>query len=336
MAIATPQAMNTDNDFLGSAYEIPASSSSGGKYLKFKNGTTHFRVLSQKALKGWEYWTADNKPKRLREKPTSVPTDIRINEDGKPERIRHFWAMAVWDYEASAVKILQITQSTIQKTIVALVQDRDFGHPTKYDLKVNRSGDGLETAYSVMPLHKPMPQEAIDALDQAPIYLDALWFGADPFSPESEKYAHFLFVIDATPLIALSQPVANPAGIRIRELKKLTGHTNEQLKEIAAKCNLPLSSASYTQAEADRFADHVLLDWATEGLGGGSTLFDDACAVLAKGGSDQDKLNQLVELVDGQRVGEDSENEDEETESEVQDSEPLAATSIEDLSANPF
>ena len=136
--------------------------------------------------------------------------------------------------------------------------------------------------------------------------------------------------------ITLSQPAANPAVIRIRELKKLTGHTNEQLKEIAAKCSLPLSSASYTQAETDRFADHVLLDWATEGTGGGSTLFDDACAVLAKGGSDQEKLDQLVELVDGQRVDENSENEDEEAESEDQDSEPLAATSIEDLSANPF
>lgn len=132
--------------------------------------------------------------------------------------------------------------------------------------------------------------------------------------------------------ITLSQPATNPAVIRIRELKKLTGHTNEQLKEIAAKCNLPLSSASYTQAESDRFADHVLLDWATEGMGGGSTLFDGACEILAKGGSDQDKLNQLIELVDEQRVDEDSE----ESESEAQDSEPLAATSIEDLSANPF
>ena len=190
MTTATLLATNADNDFLGSSYEIPASSGGGGgRYLKFKKGTTHFRVLSQKALKGWEYWTADNKSKRLRDKPTSTPADVRIGEDGKAERIRHFWAIAVWDYETSAVKLLQITQSTIQKSIVALVQDPDFGHPTKYDLKVSRSGEGLETEYNVMPLHKPMPQEAIDAIERTPIYLDALWIGADPFSPDSKNYA---------------------------------------------------------------------------------------------------------------------------------------------------
>jgi len=135
--------------------------------------------------------------------------------------------------------------------------------------------------------------------------------------------------------ISLSQPAqlaVNPAQIRIRELKKLTGYTNVQFKEIAAKCNLPLSSASYTQEQTDRFVDHVLLNWTTEGQGGGSTLFDDACAVLAKGGSDLDKFNALNQLVDGWI----DKDEDEAIEVEAQDSEPDVATTIEDLPANPF
>ena len=134
--------------------------------------------------------------------------------------------------------------------------------------------------------------------------------------------------------ISLSQPSqlsVNPAGIRIRELKKLTGHTNEQLKEIAAKCTLPLSSASYTQEQTDRFVDHVLLNWTTEGQGGGSTLFDDACAVLANGGSDLEKFQALQKVADGWEV-----DEDEAIEVEVQDSEPAVATTIEDLPTHPF
>jgi len=140
-------------------------------------------------------------------------------------------------------------------------------------------------------------------------------------------------IVQSSPTpIALSQPAVNPAQIRIRELKKLTGYTNVQFKEIAAKCNLPLSSASYTQEQTDRFVDHVLLDWTTEGQGGGSTLFDEACEVLAKSGSDLDKFNALNQLVDGWI----DKDEDEAIEVEAQDSEPATATAIEDLPANPF
>jgi len=134
--------------------------------------------------------------------------------------------------------------------------------------------------------------------------------------------------------ISLSQPAVNPAQIRIRELKKLTGYTNVQFKEIAAKCNLPLSSASYTQEQTDRFVDHVLLDWTTEGQGGGSTLFDGACGVLAKGGSDLEKFQALQKLADEWEVDEDEEIGA--IEVEDQDSEPAVAIEIEDLPANPF
>lgn len=252
--MATSTLSATDNDFLGSAYEVPASSGGGGKYLKFKNGTTHFRVLSQKALKGWEYWTTDNKSKRLREMPTSTPTDIRIAEDGKAERIRHFWAMAVWDYETSTVKILKITQSTVQKSIVALVQDSDFGHPTKYDLKVSRSGEKLETEYNVMPLHKPMPQEAIDALEQTPIYLDALWVGADPFSPESEKYAPAMPTISNVDIVrkwvedsGLEPAKAKEIRERLLGKKKFADYTTDDMSKL--KTALEVAAADAEESE---------------------------------------------------------------------------------------
>jgi hypothetical protein len=180
----------TANDFLGDDYQIPTGGSGAGRYLKFEEGkTAHFRILSQKALKGYEYWNVENKPVRVLEKPDTTPINIRCDDNGKPERMKHFWAMAVWDYGSSSVKLLQITQSTIQNNILGLVRDPDFGHPTKYDLKIARKGKALETEYTVMPLHKPMPEDAIAEYQANPVYLEALLHSADPFAADSAKYA---------------------------------------------------------------------------------------------------------------------------------------------------
>jgi len=139
-------------------------------------------------------------------------------------------------------------------------------------------------------------------------------------------------IVQSSPTpIALSQPAVNPAQIRIRELKKLTGYTNVQFKEIAAKCNLPLSSASYTQEQTDLFVDSVLLSL-VEGSYGIPDMFNDACAVLANGGSDLEKFQALQKLADGWI----DKDEDEAIEVEDQDSEPAVATTIEDLPTHPF
>jgi len=263
------------NDFLGETYEIPQSGGNGGKYLKFKQGTVHFRILSQKALKGWEYWTSDNKPKRVLKRPESTPTDIRIGEDGKPERTKHFWAMAVWDYDSSAVKILQITQATVQEPIMTFVQDKDFGHPTNYDLKVSRSGEGLETKYTVMPLHKPMPAEAAKELADKPVYLEALLYGADPFSADSAQYVNGF---KTTPLVFPHVNADNLA--RLGAIRELTGHTKAQVKSIASAIGLTAADcAKWSDAEVETFRDRMFADWAM-GQGAGFGEFNDAMLAL--------------------------------------------------------
>jgi|GEM_PF-694667 len=258
------------NDFLGETYEIPQSGGNGGKYLKFKQGTVHFRILSQKALKGWEYWTSDNKPKRVLKRPESTPLDIRIGEDGKPERTKHFWAMAVWDYDSSAVKILQITQATVQEPIMTFVRDKDFGHPTNYDLKVSRSGEGLETKYTVMPLHKPMPAEAEKELADKPVYLEALLYGADPFSAESAQYAS---------TTVFTPPISDNLA-RLGAIRELTGHTKAQVKSIASAIGLTAANCGkWSDAEVEAFRDRLFADWAM-GQGAGFGEFNDAMLAL--------------------------------------------------------
>ena len=170
------------NAFLPTGYEPPAAS--GGNYLKLaKNSEARIRIVSQSPILGWEYWTEDNKPRRLRERPTMMPADVRTGEDGNPEKLRHFWAMAVFDYADSAVKIWEITQATIQRTIADLSKDEDWGHPSGYDLKIKRDDSTGRTTYTVAPVpHKPLNDAIKRIVAEAHINLDALFSGDDPFA----------------------------------------------------------------------------------------------------------------------------------------------------------
>src|SRR5690606_20654859 len=92
-----------DLEFLPEGYEAPQGT---GNYMKLQSGENKFRILS-KPIIGWLDWK-DNKPYRFRikERPEKPMGD-------KP--VRHFWAFIVWNYNAEAVQILEITQATIQK-----------------------------------------------------------------------------------------------------------------------------------------------------------------------------------------------------------------------------
>ena len=90
--------------------------------------------------------------------------------------------MAVYDCKDEEVKILEITQSSIQNAIFALAEDEDRGNPKEYDIVVTRTGEKLETSYTVTPKpSKPLPQEAQELIEATKINLDALYDGEDPF-----------------------------------------------------------------------------------------------------------------------------------------------------------
>lgn len=165
-------------DFLPKGYEIPDK---GGSYMKFVKGENRFRILGSPIL-GYEGWKTDdegrNRPIRKRMTETHSVTEV-----DDPEKIKHFWALPVYNYQAEAIQILEITQKGIQKSLKSFASDSDWGNPREYDLVVVRDGDGMETSYEVMP----KPKKEIDAgilktyTDMA-INLDALFDGADPFN----------------------------------------------------------------------------------------------------------------------------------------------------------
>lgn len=167
------------NGFLPEGYEAPKS---GNNYMKFEKGENRIRILSKPIL-GWIDWQ-DNKPLRFRmnEKPAK-PVD--------PKRpIRHFWAMIVWNYKQDAIQVMEITQATIQQSITSLASDPEWGKPFGYDIKITKTGEGMETSYSVNPSpHKSLTPEIQTAIQmKGEIVLERLYEGGDPF--EQQAVAH--------------------------------------------------------------------------------------------------------------------------------------------------
>ncbi len=178
-------------DFFPEGYEVPTKE---GGYMKFEQGENRFRILCSPII-GWEWWVDEAGEVRQKgDKPAKGDKPVRVRvSDPVPvdaaDTVRHFWAMVVWNYNAKKIQILQLTQGGIQKTIRALARDKDWGSPINYDLVVTRTGEGLETEYSVTPKPARELDLAIgNAFTNADINLEALFEGKDPFQ-SSEKLA---------------------------------------------------------------------------------------------------------------------------------------------------
>jgi len=169
-------------DFLPDNYETPQT---GGAYMKLQNGENKFRILSQPII-GWLDWK-DKKPFRFgfKNKP---------KEPMGEQAIKHFWAMIVFDYSDQSIKILEITQSTIQKAIETLAKDSDWGSPAYYDLKVTKKGQEKLTEYSVTPSpKKDLPKEVKDLALAKRINLEMLFKNADPFDISNGEMTQLIF-----------------------------------------------------------------------------------------------------------------------------------------------
>jgi hypothetical protein len=166
-------------NFLPEDYKKPETSD----YMKLKEGENTIRILSN-AIVGFKYWTEDNKPVRLREPIFEKPDNIKLEKDGS-YRVQHFWAFLVWNYEAQRVQVLEITQSSIQDGIKALVDNKKWGDPRDYDITITRSGEGLETSYTVIP--SPHSELELSEADQAKVQkadLEALYEGKPVWGKE--------------------------------------------------------------------------------------------------------------------------------------------------------
>ena len=167
---------NSNSDFLPQDYTVPSGNTN---YMKLEKGENKFRIMSKPIL-GWLDW--DNK------------TPVRFKMDNKPsapidpqKRVRHFWAMVVFNYKAEQIQILEITQASIQDAIKGLTNDSDWNAPYGYDLKIIKTGEGMDTEYQVNPVpHKPITAEMETAFHDKPVQLELLYTNEDPFTPKGK------------------------------------------------------------------------------------------------------------------------------------------------------
>lgn len=160
-------------DFLPKNYQIPSTSN----YMKLEKGANKLRVMGS-AIVGYEWWeeAADGSRKPLRSR-----TFQEAVKNGQ-EPIKHFWVFPVWNYKVERIQILELTQKSIQQVLNEYVSNDDWGSPLGYDITITRSGEGLETTYTVIASpHKEAPEAATKAMKETSINLNALFEGKDPF-----------------------------------------------------------------------------------------------------------------------------------------------------------
>ena len=102
------------------------------------------------------------------------------------EEIKHFWALAVYNYTLDRVQCWQINQSTIQTRIEDLVEIH--GAPNSYDLQAIRTGTTKkDTKYVIEKIESKDEHLAINALEESTIDLRQLFVGGDIMTPLEEK-----------------------------------------------------------------------------------------------------------------------------------------------------
>jgi len=146
-------------------------------YVKLKPGKTRVRVLTD-VIVGYEAWeSVDGKRHPIRFK-----TFEEAVADPRAEQIKEFHAFIVWDYEEQMVRLLNVTQKGIQKTIYSQTLDEDWEDLTSYDVVITRVGTTMDdTEYSVVfKLPKPMAKEIKDAFALVSIQPDEYFNDGHP------------------------------------------------------------------------------------------------------------------------------------------------------------
>ncbi len=179
----------TKGSFLPETYQVPDKAK---QFMKLTPGDNLLRILSAPLL-GWVFFTEDMQPIRRSfdegEYTTEELMDLKgkKRESGEFEGSKHFWIMLVWDFEADAPKILELTQVSILKPLYGLISDEDWGDLRGYNVNIKREGTGKnDTSFEVVPKPKKILskkiEETIKALDDNHLLdLNAIWQGKYPF-----------------------------------------------------------------------------------------------------------------------------------------------------------
>ena len=170
------------NNFLPEGYEVPQKSAD---YMKLLDGENRFRICGTPIL-GWKWWKKEDGSEKP--KPYRIPMDAEVPKSIKPDDVKHFWAVVVWNYKEERFQVLELTQKGIQEEIAQLAAEVDWGNPEDYDISIIKSGQKLDTKYLVHPKpKKPLDPGIKQLFKDMQIDLTALYRGSDPFHKNDES-----------------------------------------------------------------------------------------------------------------------------------------------------
>nr|BAR39143.1 hypothetical protein [uncultured Mediterranean phage uvMED] len=152
--------------FISTKNKSAISAGSGGGYLNpskiQSGGSVRFALLQDQPLEFFECWGESSeggvKPFRFSDDPS--PEDIeeemgpeferRTNREGTaPEKVKFAIAVPVYNYEASSVQIMQLSQKSLQNELDDISQMEDYANMLEWDFVMGKEGNGLETRYSL-------------------------------------------------------------------------------------------------------------------------------------------------------------------------------------------
>jgi hypothetical protein len=168
--------------FIPEKYEAPAAS--GGEFLNMPEDGKSIRFIPLSTfVAGWFYWDTNKVKHRS---PDKFETTPGIKEDDK---VRHFWMLHVLDLDECVVKILEISQVSVQRDIIAQVEaaDYDFTNGTN-GFRIKRTGKGMmDTKYTTTPTPLKTEEEiaAFKAVDRAALK-DLAKFAFEKREPKSD------------------------------------------------------------------------------------------------------------------------------------------------------
>lgn len=147
---------------------------------KLEQGDTKIRILCKDPIAGWqEFEERADKSRKKHCYPLNPPPENTIT--GK---LKYFCANIVWNYNVSMIQIMSIDKSGLISELNKLNEDADLGGICNFDIKLNRTGEGIGSRYSLKAMPpKPLERFIKEAFLRKPIYLDALLTCEDPFIP---------------------------------------------------------------------------------------------------------------------------------------------------------
>ena len=182
-----------------------AVAGAGGGYLnpnKISAGSSvRFALLSDEPLEYYEVWGEgpDGKAKPFRFDHEPSPDDIalelgdfvrRQNRDGSgPDPVKFAIALPIYNYDASQVQILSLTQKSIIRELDSISQTDDYEDITATDFTLGKEGAGLKTEYKLLPVPRKKASDALisTAWQEAKsegFDITRLLTGDNPFKPE--------------------------------------------------------------------------------------------------------------------------------------------------------